>query len=144
MTKKVWMGSAIVVVATGVFLGTIISENALLNFLEEPVKTQTAQVETAQSPWLEKDSLFTTKLSYSTPAGTELNTLSIGVEDDTVTSFSMSIETKNDVSIAYQKKFVTEIEKIIIGKPVSQIAQLDTIAGATITTQAFTDAFKQF
>jgi len=144
MTKKVWTGSAIVVIVTGVFLGTMISESRLLSFLEEPVKTQTAQVETAQSPWLEKDNLFTTQLSYSTPAGTEVNNISIGVENDTITNFSMTIETKNDVSIAYQKKFVAEMKKEIIGKPVSQIAQLDTIAGATVTTQAFTDAFAQF
>jgi len=144
MTKKVWVFSAIVIVVVGIFLGTMVSDSNLLSFLEVSNKTKTEQVKISEGPWSQSGNLLTTEVSYTTPAGDESNKISIGVENDTITSFEMTIETSNDVSIAYQKEFIAELEKTIIGKKVSQIAQLDTIAGASVTTKAFTDAFAQF
>lgn len=143
MTKKVWLIGAVFAVAGGVYLGTILSNSSMLSFLETPGKTETEQVAVTESPWTKAENKLSTKLEYESPAGQEINTITIAVENDTITSFEMSIETKNDVSIAYQKKFVAEVEKTIIGKKVSEISQLDTIAGASLTTKAFTAAFMQ-
>lgn len=143
MTKKVWIISAILVVAGGIYLGTVISDSTSLSFLEEPVKTETEQVEVAQSPWAQEGNLYTTTVEYTSPAGDEANMISVTIENDTVQSFEMTIETKNDVSIAYQKRFLAELEKTVVGKKVSEIAGIDTVAGASLTTQAFKDAFAQ-
>lgn len=141
MSKNVWMLSAVLVVALSVFLGVFISNNALLTVLGEPVETE--QVIVSESPWTQEGSLFTTQVVYISPAGEETNTITIEVAEDTVTSFDMSIDTPNEVSKMYQQKFITELQAVIVGKKVSEIAQIDTIAGASLTTDAFKNAAAQ-
>lgn len=143
MTKKVWIIGAVIAITGGVYLGTVLSNSSALSFLERPQKMETEQVEVSESPWTKVENELTTQVAYESPAGQELNTITVSIEHDTITSFEMSIETKNDVSLSYQKKFVAEVEKSIIGKKISEVAKLDTVAGASLTTKAFTAAFMQ-
>lgn len=135
MSKKVWMMSAILVIVVSVSLGIFVSESSMLSLLGEPVETE--QVEISESPWTQEGSLFTTQVAYVSPAGDETNTITLGVENDIVTSFDMTVDTTNEASQFYQEKFITEMKTFVIGKKVSEVAQIDTIAGASNTTDAF-------
>lgn len=142
MLKNLWITSAILIIVLGLFMGTAVSNTSLLNFMTTPEKTE--QVKLAESPWTKNNNLLTTQLTYDSPGDLEKNTISISLDKNNfITSFEMTIETKNDVSIAYQKQFISELKETIIGKTASEIAQIDTISGASLTTQAFTNAFSQ-
>lgn len=142
MSKNLWITSAILIVIISFFVGTSISSTNLLDFMTPPEKTE--QVEISDSPWTQQNNLLTTELIYDSPGDLEKNTISIALdENNLITSFDMTIETSNDVSIAYQTQFISQVKETIIGKKASEIAQIDTIAGASLTTQAFTDAFSQ-
>lgn len=135
MSKKVWMMSAIVVIVLSVSLGIFVSESSLLSVLGEPVETE--QIEVSESPWTQEGSLFTTQVAYVSPAGDETNTITLGVENNVITSFDMTVDTTNEASQFYQEKFITEMKTFVIGKTVAEITQIDAIAGASNTTDAF-------
>lgn len=135
MSKKVWMMSAIVVIVLSVSLGIFVSESSLLSVLGEPVETE--QIEVSESPWTQEGSLFTTQVEYVSPAGDETNTITLGVENNVITSFDMTVDTTNEASQFYQEKFITEMKTFVIGKTVTEVAQIDAIAGASNTTDAF-------
>lgn len=143
MTKNIWSASAIIIVVLGLFIGTSLSSSNILNFLEKPDRTE--KIRTSQSPWSKKNNEYSIQLSYESPGDLEKNLVSISLDsNNNISSFDMSIQTKNDVSIAYQEQFILEVNKTIVGKKVSQVALIDTVAGASLTTQAFKDAFSQF
>lgn len=144
MTKKTWVMSAVVVIIVGLFVGTAISNTVILDFLATPVQTETEQIAVSQSPWEKTADTLTTQLSYETPAGLETNSVTINIDtNNIITDFEMTIDTTNDVSIAYQKKFIPEVSELLIGKNINELTGIDTVAGASLTTQAFTDALKK-
>lgn len=142
MSKTTWIISAIVIIIISLFVGTAISDSQLLSFIAQP--EQTEQIEISEGPWSKNDDILTTELLYETPAGVETNTITITLDaSETIASFEMSIDTTNEVSIRYQEQFIAQLTPVIIGKKMSEIANLDTIAGASLTTDAFTQAFAQ-
>lgn len=141
MSKRTWIISAILVIVVSLFVGTAISDSQLLNFLAQP--EQTEQIEISEGPWSKNDEILTTQLSYETPAGVETNTINISLDGDTIAGFEMTIDTTNEVSIRYQEKFIEELTPMLVGKKISDIENIDTIAGASLTTDAFTQAFTQ-
>ena len=141
MSKNVWMFSAILVIVVSVFLGISISDSSILSTFMKPAETE--QVEVAESPWTKDGDMFSIEVAYVSPAGDETNTITLGVDGSTVTSFEMTIDTTNEASKLYQEKFISEMKQTFVGKKVAELAQIDTVAGASNTTQAFKDAVAQ-
>lgn len=141
MSKKTWMISAVLVVIVGIFTGVLLTESALLDqlFVEAP----TEQVVIEESPWQQEANNYTTEVTYQTPAGIEVNQITLTVENNTVTAFEMTIETTDRTSIAYQTDFIAEAQQAIVGKSVAELQSVDTIAGASLTTDAFRSAASQ-
>lgn len=141
MSKNTWFVAALVVIIISYFVGSAVSDAQLFNFLAAPEKTE--QIEVSDSPWTRTDNTLTTQLSYESPAGAETNTVTMTVdENDVVTAFEISIDTKNETSVRYQSNFVAQIETEIVGKKISELSNLDAVGGASTTTNAFTQAIK--
>lgn len=143
MSRNTWIMSAIFVVIFGVFVGSVVSDTTLLDFLAESEPTQQVE-EVKDSPWAQDGEYLSIELKYFSPAGEENNVVKVMVdEDNTITDFEMTIGTANETSIAYQERFIEELETTLIGMTPEEAADIDTIAGASLTTTAFTDAIRQ-
>lgn len=162
MSKHTWIISALLATSVGVVIGNWawmknhedspfsptqrpLAANSAPEVLEETDSDESVNLAAMTNPveWQISGSEYTAELDYSSPAGDELNTLSLTLEDGTVTEFEMTIETKNPTSIRYQREFIEELEPMVIGKSIAELAGIDTIAGASLTTDAFTNAVAQ-
>ena len=147
MTKKTWIMSATVVIIVSVFVATTLSNTVILDFIAtSPTNSinTTQETRVMDNPWQKDTDTLTTKLSYETPAGLETNSVTLTIDaNNSITDFHMTIDTTNDVSIAYQEKFIPELSQLLIGKQISELKNIDTIAGASLTTQAFNEAVTQ-
>jgi hypothetical protein len=132
MPKRTWI-VAIALLGVVVFSGC----EALRNISLLPKFEQT---EVSESAWGEMDGIYTTRFEYETPAGLEGNTVSLMFEDGLATSFEMEIETDNRVSVRYQESFITEMKQLVVGKNIEELSEIDIVAGATLTTEAFKNA----
>lgn len=94
--------------------------------------------------WINTANTYQTYWNYATPSGRDDKigftiTLSNGViKDVKVEPFTASKDSQ-----AYQANFGKELPKYVVGKKLSDIADLDVISGASGTTQNFKDAVAQ-
>ncbi len=142
MSQKTWYISVVLIIVVGIFLGTTLGQNSTLHsFFTTPETTE--QIISEDSPWeKEGKSMFITA-KYNSPAGEESHTITLALDaKQRVAAFTMTIDTKNTVSKGYQEKCIEVLNQKIIGKTPSEIAQFDTIAGASLTTRAFVDAIQ--
>lgn len=147
MSKKSLIISILLVTMIGVLSATS-SSVPLFDFLSNTPEVDTTMtqevVEEMVGQWKKDGSVYTTTLEYETPAGIDTNPVSVTVEDGKLTAFSMSTEeTKSGASKSYQDDFVVAIEETYIGTDISELKEVDVIAGASLTTQAFVDALSQ-
>ena len=142
MSKTTWYTSATLVIIFSVFLGIAISQtNLLIPLVTEP---ETEQIEIANDTWQQEGSTISTLLEYGTPAGPETNTVSFTLDNSNViTAVSLSIDTTDAVSASYQERFTTEVQTLLIGKKITEVTSIDTVAGASLTTKAFNAAVVQ-
>lgn len=155
MTKQSWLISIILVIAVGALIGHWASMMSLeeladakpgvqLERTQDPSHTnQVREITGPAVEWQVAGNTYQTELAYDTPAGDEVNQLTLELDNGQVTEFELTIETRNDASIRYQENFIAELEEFILGTPVSELTGLDAVAGASVTTDAFTNALKQ-
>lgn len=148
MSKKSLIISILLVTMIGVLAATSGGSMPLFNFLSNTPELDSAMtqevVEEMVGQWQKNGSTFTTTLEYITPAGVDVNPVTVTIENGTLTAFSMNTEeTKSGASKSYQDDFASAIESEYLGTPIAELTEVDVIAGASLTTQAFTDALSQ-
>jgi len=102
----------------------------------------TAQIEKSNDYWVVNGNLYTTAIKYNSPGGREENKFVLTVKDGVIKTAKVEVMTKVDASIMYQKRFAVELPKLIVGKKISEIPNLDVVSGASLTTEAFNKALK--
>ena len=145
MTQKTWIVSAVFVIIISIVIGTKLSSTTPSVGQTQQETTQPTDEMTAEIPeiWKKEGNTYTTEVTYLTPAGQEKHTLTITVVENMITEFAMTVQTTDPVSKKYQTDFTKSINELIATQPITQIANLDAVAGASLTTKAFTDALSQ-
>lgn len=121
------------------FIPTILLTSILLSGCQLLPPTPTAQVQ-PDGAWRKQGNQYDISVTYPSPGGEENNNFKITLQNDTVTAVTVDVLTEIDASIVYQKKFAAELPKLLVGKKISQISDLDVISGASLTTAAFNEA----
>lgn len=148
LATESWIMLTVLAISVGIILGHWASIKPLQELASQPALTTTSLQQTTNQhsqpigglDWQVTDTTFQTILNYSTPAGPETNPVSLEIENGLITDFAMEIETPNQTSINYQERFIEEITPDIIGQPIASLRDLDTVAGASLTTDAFVEA----
>lgn len=153
-TKENWLISLFLAGSVGVISGHFVSQ-LMLDGPSTPVKKTPLQSETARNDsstpeiegpavsWEISGNQATTLLIYDTPVGEENNPLSLTIENGKITDYQLDITTSNSTSQRYQQEFIEQLEQIIAGSSVEQLQNIDTLGGATVTTDAFRNAVQQ-
>ncbi len=89
-----------------------------------------------------KNGQYTKLVSYMSSDGQEQITVSLLLNNGTITSSSISPNANNPTSAAYISKFVNAYQPLVVGQKISGL-KLSTVAGASHTTTAFNDAITQ-
>lgn len=76
-------------------------------------------------------------ITYVTPEWSATAAFSLSVEDGTITAVSASIVSWDRESRQYITRFASGISRAVVGKKVAEVS-LDTLGGASLTTEAFT------
>lgn len=89
-----------------------------------------------------KDGTYTVTSDYFVPPGQEEIQVSLTVQNGVVTSSSIQNSEHDHDSASFQEAFATEYKSAVVGKALSGL-DLNTVAGASETTQGFNDALSQ-
>ncbi len=79
-------------------------------------------------------------VSYTSPAGAETIAVSMVIVEGAVASISAVPSAKHDVSKKWQTAFAGGLSAAAVGKSLSEIAGLDAVGGASLTTGGFKEA----
>jgi len=79
-------------------------------------------------------------VSYTSPGGPETITVSLAVTDGAIASASALPGATHAVSTKWQSSFAESISEAVVGKSIDDIAGLDAIGGASLTTGGFKEA----
>jgi hypothetical protein len=113
---------------------------ALLNQTEDV--TTTEQHEIASDQWTQEGEYYTTTWEYPISEG-RTGTVGFKVmldENNAIANADLEILTTNEESMAYQEDFRAEVNQVVVGKKLSELTDIDTIAGASSTTNHFKEA----
>ncbi len=102
----------------------------------------TNQLKTPLS-WTKESNIYTTTLRYDSPGGAEVNKISLVINNDIISGVNFELTTINEISLKYQKDFGDKLPKIIVGKKLSELKEIDKISGASLTTAAFNQALQK-
>lgn len=94
-----------------------------------------------------KEKTVTTASEYDSPAGKEKVGFTVIVDDSgMITRADVDVLGSHQKSIEYQSKFANSIGSTIQGKKLADLSHVDTVGGASLTTNAFNialDALKK-
>lgn len=93
--------------------------------------------------WVREDNVYSHTVTYESPGGVEENIFHITIDKGSIANVNVEVKTNIAASIEYQQDFAKEIGKKVVGKKLSEIANIDTISGASLTTKAFNDALQK-
>ncbi len=74
---------------------------------------------------------------YTSPAGPESMEMSISLDTDRITAISVIPQATDPKSIRWQTAFAGGVADQVIGKTIAEVADLDVISGASLTTGGF-------
>ncbi len=89
-----------------------------------------------------KDGSYTATSNYFVPHGSEAIKVNATLQSGVVASISVSNSENDFDSASYQESFSTAYKSHVLGKKINGL-QLDVIAGASDTTQAFNEALSR-
>lgn len=75
-------------------------------------------------------------VSYKSPGGDDKIEYTVAIQNGIISAVSVKNIASNDVSKGYQDGFAKEISAKVVGMPVKKF-NLDTVAGASLTTASF-------
>lgn len=95
--------------------------------------------------WTKKGDVYNTTTAYMTPGGLQHVEFTIGVKNGTVTSVEVAPhpEETSPISLKMQTGFKAAAKDALVGKKVADLANVDRIGGASLTTGAFRKAIQQ-
>jgi uncharacterized protein with FMN-binding domain len=124
--------------------GVIIFHNSFKK--SEPQQIATAPVSNSSGASMNtssyKNGQYTKLVSYMSSDGQEQITVSLMLNNGTITSASITPNANNPTSAAYISKFINGYQPLVVGQKISSL-KLSTVAGASHTTTAFNDAITQ-
>lgn len=85
---------------------------------------------------------YSESITYDSPGGPDNMTVELTISDNKVTAVNIVEDAGNPKSATYQADFSAAIGGEIIGKEVNDI-NISTIAGASLTTDAFNEALAE-
>lgn len=106
-----------------------------------PVATPTPAPVTTPTPVATtyKDGMYSSKGSYSSPAGGESINITLVIKDDTITAASGAVLATNPTSKNFQEKFLSGFAAQVVGKKLADV-MVTKVSGSSLTPKGFTDA----
>ncbi len=94
-----------------------------------------------QEQWRKEDNSYKITWVHPTSAGqTGKVGFVVKLNKDKISSVDVNILTTNEKSKLYQESFKNELTKAVVGKKISELANIDVIGGASSTTKNFQEA----
>jgi uncharacterized protein with FMN-binding domain len=88
------------------------------------------------------DGTYTATSDYFVPSGQQSIEVKLTLSGDTITAASIQNSESDPTSSMFQQDFASQYKSYVIGQKISSL-QLSVIAGASDTTQGFTNAVSQ-
>lgn len=108
-----------------------------------PITTQTPPVDTPKkSSSVYKDGTYTATGSYMSPGGYEQLGVSITLQNDIITSASVTNMAGDGRSQRYQNMFISSYQQYVVGKNIANV-YLTKVSGSSLTPSGFNDALNQ-
>lgn len=115
---------------------------------EPPVEEEATTVETTEPEGSTEepedsayvDGTYTQTGSYQSPAGSESITVTVTVQEDVVTGVSVTSNAVNPTSQNYQGLFISGVNSVVVGKPLSDVGSLGPVNGSSLTPVGFNSA----
>jgi uncharacterized protein with FMN-binding domain len=104
---------------------------------DEPAVVEEEPEEVSASDY--SDGTYSATGSYQSPAGSESIAVSLTLEDDIVTSVTVSSHAENDTSVQFQNKFIGGVSSQVIGMDLDQLS-VGNVAGSSLTPKGFNSA----
>ena len=89
-----------------------------------------------------KDGTYSASSEYYVPHGTEDIQVSVTLKDGVITASSITNSESDPDSAQFQESFTSAYKSYVVGKSISGLG-LNTISGASDTTQGFNDALSK-
>lgn len=110
-------------------------------FWPQNSETKVTQPQIVQEQWKKEGNAYSITWEHPTSGGrTGKVGFSLKLNKDKVTGVDVSILTTNEESKAYQSDFKKEIAKVVVGKKISELNNIDVVGGASSTTKSFKEA----
>jgi uncharacterized protein with FMN-binding domain len=89
-----------------------------------------------------KNGSYSATGSYNSPGGTEHISVTLTLQNDAVSSVSVTTQPASPTSKEYQAKFTGGFKGLVVGKDIDTIA-LSRVSGSSLTSQGFNRALEQ-
>jgi uncharacterized protein with FMN-binding domain len=86
-----------------------------------------------------RDGTYSTRGSYTSPAGSETIEVVVRIEKDTITDVTLTPQATNPTSIDYQERYSRGIGEVVNGKKIDEI-EASKVNGSTLTANGFIQA----
>jgi uncharacterized protein with FMN-binding domain len=110
-----------------------------------PTTAATTAPATANTPALSSgytDGTYKATSDYYVPSGNETVQVTVTLKNGSISDASIRNSESNSVSSRYQEDFASVYKSYVVGKKISSL-QIGAIAGASYTSQGFSDAISQ-
>lgn len=104
-----------------------------------PTPTPAPAVTPAPATSSYKDGTYTAVGSYTSPEGTEIITISVTLEGDTVADTTATGGATDPQSMTYQDDFIGGYKKLVVGKNIDTV-KLSRVSGSSLTSGGFNAA----
>ena len=86
------------------------------------------------------DGSYSASGSYQSPAGSESISVTLQIQDDKVSSLSVTSNAVNTTSQTYQGKFISGINSLVVGQSIEELGSFSQVNGSSLTPNAFNQA----
>jgi uncharacterized protein with FMN-binding domain len=97
---------------------------------------------TSTTPSNFKDGTFSASTNYETPGGLESMSVSLTIQNGTVTESTLQNKSNNHDSQQYQEEFASTYKSSVVGKKLSDLGSM-LISGPSLTAEGFNEALQQ-
>lgn len=105
-----------------------------------PIPTQeTSDPQTETTSSVYKDGTYTQTGSYVSPAGNETVSVTFVIDNDVVSSVTVTPQAKNETSKFYQGEFAKGVSAVVVGKKIDEVS-VGKVNGSSLTPNGFNAA----
>ena len=121
---------------------TVTGPAASTGAVAPPAQAATTRCSAGSSHNGYKDGTYSASSDYFVPSGNESIKVTLTLKNGIVTNSQLANSENDRESVYYQEEFARQYKNQVVGKSISGI-HLSYVAGASDTTQAFTDALNR-